>query len=243
MATLRSSVGKGGKNFYRDALLVQKLLKANGSNPGALDGICGHKTISAIIRFQRYFLKKPDGLVEPDYITWRNLTGQSRILNLTGETKTTSSPTTGQPTRLTSNSSQWTQAEKLASLNQNFKIKIIILLQNLKNLGYSPTIVYGWRSVAVQRQLYQQGKTKVLFSFHNAQTTDGRANSYAADIVDSRYGWSNQKETMNYWQVQGKEAKRLGLYWGGDWKTIWDPAHVQYLPNSKLGAVKRESGL
>jgi hypothetical protein len=33
------------------------------------------------------------------------------------------------------------------------------------------------------------------------------------------------------------------LYWGGDWKTFRDWAHVQLTENSKLKQVKKESGL
>jgi hypothetical protein len=43
---------------------------------GLVDGKCGPKTVSAIVRYQRGFLRNPDGLVEPGAAMWRHLTGQ-----------------------------------------------------------------------------------------------------------------------------------------------------------------------
>ncbi|BBA33140.1 peptidoglycan-binding domain-containing protein [Methylocaldum marinum] len=81
------------------------------------------------------------------------------------------------------------------------------------------------------------------FSFHNAQLPDGTPNSYAADIVDERWGWSNDAEKNGFWQAMGEEANQLGLVWGGDWKNFKDVAHVQSRQNSELASVKKESGL
>jgi hypothetical protein len=225
MAELRGSVGKGGKNFYNDVFIIQRLLLSKGITPGPLDGICGPRTISAIVSFQSSFLSPPDGLIEPDKITWRKLAVKVHKENWSG------------------NSARWSQQKKLSSLNPHFRSKVKILLQKLKNRGFQPKIFYGWRSVAAQQQLFKRGVTRVRFSFHNAQTPAGGPNSYAADIIDSRYAWSNTRMTHQYWSAQGEEAKKLGLYWGGDWRSPWDPAHVQFFPNSKLSAVKKESGL
>jgi peptidoglycan hydrolase-like protein with peptidoglycan-binding domain len=53
MPQLHASVGCNGKNDRADVLIVQKLLKERGQSPGAVDGICGQKTIAAIRSFSR----------------------------------------------------------------------------------------------------------------------------------------------------------------------------------------------
>jgi len=41
-------------------------------------------------------------------------------------------------------------------------------------------------------------------------------NSYAADIIDKRWGWKKEAETNGFWTVLGEEAKERGLVWGDD---------------------------
>ena len=72
---IRGSVGRGGKNEHDDVELVQQLLADNGLDPGAIDGVVGPRTIAAIERFQSAFLARPDGRVDPDGRTFRQLLG------------------------------------------------------------------------------------------------------------------------------------------------------------------------
>ncbi len=95
----------------------------------------------------------------------------------------------------------------------------------------------------MQQRLFAEGKSKVKFSFHNSQLPDGTPYSYAADIVDKRWGWDDAAETNGFWTALGSAAKSVGLVWGGDWKSFQDVAHIQGRPNSDLAAVKKESGL
>ncbi|UYY57222.1 M15 family metallopeptidase [Sphingomonas sp. S2-65] len=74
-AGIQGSVGLDGGNARSDTIAVQTLLTRAGMQLGLIDGRCGPKTISAIIHYQRGFLRTPDGLVEPDATTWRHLTG------------------------------------------------------------------------------------------------------------------------------------------------------------------------
>jgi peptidoglycan L-alanyl-D-glutamate endopeptidase CwlK len=140
-------------------------------------------------------------------------------------------------------SSLWPQAKKLQSMHPDLRSMVEDVLDALAQRGFKPKIVYGWRSVAVQLKLFNQGHSKVKFSFHNAQKPDGTPNAYAADIVDSRYNWKPEAKTSGFWDALGEEAKSRGLYWGGDWASFRDWAHVQLVPNSQLARVKQESGL
>jgi peptidoglycan L-alanyl-D-glutamate endopeptidase CwlK len=231
MSTLLASVGERGKNLPEDVLTTQRLLKTKGYDPGPVDGICGSRTIAAIRKFQLTFLAHADGLIEPGRITWMKLSSAG---------VTPASADLGQ---WTGDSARWPETKKLQSMHPNLSPKVQAVLAALKQRGFQPKVFYGWRSVAVQLELYKQGNSKVKFSFHNAQKPDGTPNAYAADIVDSRYGWSKQAETSGFWKALGEEAKKQGLHWGGDWSSFRDWAHVQLVPNSQLAQIKHESGL
>jgi hypothetical protein len=121
--------------------------------------------------------------------------------------------------------------------------KVTAVLEALARRGFQPKVFFGWRSVAVQLEIFKKGHTKVKFSFHNAQLKDGTPNAYAADIIDARYAWSAQAAASGFWKALGEEAHAQELYWGGDWKKFRDWAHVQLVENSKLQQVRKESGL
>jgi hypothetical protein len=233
MAVLKGSVGLGGRNLPDDVTAVQILLKKAGADPGRVDGVCGPKTIAAITNFQKKNLGVSDGRVDPGGAIWQKLSGSSASVT---PAATISGYWSG-------DSSQWSQQKKLESLEPGFRAKVQIVLHILTTKRFQPKIFFGWRSVQVQEQLYKQGKTKVHFSFHNAQRPDGTPNAYAADVVDSRWGWEDGAAANGYWDALGKAAKAVGLVWGGDWKGFPDVAHVQGRQNSELAAVKKESGL
>lgn len=235
MAALTASVGKNGINRDADVRTVQELLRAQKYDVGSVDGIVGPRTINAITAFQGRFLHHPDGLISPGGPTWRRLAGDSITAN-TPSVQVVSGNWSG-------DSSKWTQEKKLDSLNGAFRVKVEAVLAALKAQKFQPTIHYGWRSVAVQQELFRQGRTKVKFSFHNAQILDGTPNAYAADIIDKRYAWSEAARTNGFWKALGAAAEEQGLVWGGSWASFPDLAHIQGRPNSKLADTKRESGL
>lgn len=71
---ISASVGRAGANRQEDVVIVQKLLIARGDTRiGSADGVCGARTVAAIVEFQANFLRKPDGVVDPGGNTWRNL--------------------------------------------------------------------------------------------------------------------------------------------------------------------------
>ena len=230
MSALGNSVGQGGRNQRPDVVNVQALLKSKGGDPGPADGICGAKTIAAIRKFQSAFMAQPDGLISPGGATWTRLSGGA-------------AGSAAIAAQWTGDSAQWTQEKKLRSMNPLLAPKVQAVLTALTKGGFQPKVFYGWRSVAVQLQLFTAGNSKVKFSFHNAQKTDGTPNSYAADIIDARYAWTAKAKESGFWDTLGAEAKKQGLYWGGDWSSFRDWAHVQLVANGELARVKKESGL
>ena len=84
MATIQKPVGKGAKNDKWDVMTVQILLNkfiVPGCLPGinvlVSDGVCGQKTLKAIVHFQSGIvgMKSPDALVHPGGTTLIALNG------------------------------------------------------------------------------------------------------------------------------------------------------------------------
>lgn len=76
--SITASVGAGGVNQAADVRVVQDLLnRATGSHL-AVDGDCGPQTREAITEFQKGFLAKPDGRVDPGGLTMRKLVSSAR---------------------------------------------------------------------------------------------------------------------------------------------------------------------
>lgn len=75
---ISASVGASGQNRRPDVETVQRLLVQRGMNPGPVDGICGPRTVRAILDFQAGFLARPDGRVDPNGTTWRHLISGSQ---------------------------------------------------------------------------------------------------------------------------------------------------------------------
>lgn len=75
MQHIQGSVGLGGLNRRPDVGTVQQLLARAGISPGPLDSRCGRLTIHAIEQFQRGVLRHPDGRIDLNGPTWRQLVG------------------------------------------------------------------------------------------------------------------------------------------------------------------------
>lgn len=226
--SLAGSVGRGGENRAPDVRSIQKLLnQIYPLTPLVIDGRIGPRTIARIERFQRRFMQSPDGRVDPSGRTLRSLLAAAPAADPVWS----------------GDSSAWSQEKKLESLDRRIRPKVERVLEALKSGGFKPKVVFAWRSVAVQAELLRLGRTRVSFSFHNAQTKSGTPNAYAADVIDSRWAWSAQAEQNGFWEALGRAAKDEGLYWGGSWITFKDWAHLQLYPSSRLADIKRESGL
>jgi peptidoglycan hydrolase-like protein with peptidoglycan-binding domain len=225
---ITASVGKGGTNRKADVKKIQSALNAvYPSLALVVDGLCGPKTIRRIEKFQRRFMHHPDGRVDPGGRTLKRL--NTAVPDLRSE--------------WSGDSAGWSQEKKLDSLDKRMRLRVEKVIEELKEEGFRPKIVYAWRSVTKQLELVEAGRSRVRFSFHNAQKKDGTPNAYAADIIDKRWAWNRAAEQNGFWEALGRLAKEQDLYWGGDWISFKDWAHVQYYPNYMLSEIKRESGI
>lgn len=236
---IRKSVGFGGSNQVEDVHQVQDYLNRNEAMPRLLiDGLCGTKTIASIRNFQSRFMISTDGRVDPGGRTQKEL---NKVVH--SKTPPEIKPPVTRSTFWDGDSSLWSHAKKLESLNAEFRDKVKTVLDELKNRQFKPKIFFAWRSVEVQLELLRNKRTKVKFSFHNAQRMDGSPHAYAVDIIDSRWAWGAAAQANGFWDALGDAARGNRLYWGGDWVTFKDWAHVQFFPNSDLERIRRESGI
>lgn len=91
--TLSDSVGLRGHNTPADVKAVQALLNQHRFACGQEDGLCGKRTVQAIIAFQASFLRAPDGKIDPAGKTLAKL-------NEPGRNAPPPPPTDGSLTRL-----------------------------------------------------------------------------------------------------------------------------------------------
>lgn len=119
------------------------------------------------------------------------------------------------------------------------------LTSECANAGLPIKIGESFRSVAEQDALYAQGRTQP-----GSIVTNARGSSYssqhqwgiAADFYRAD-GKGAYNESGDYFKKVGELAKKLGLGWGGDWKSIVDKPHL-YLPDwgSGTNILKQKYG-
>jgi peptidoglycan L-alanyl-D-glutamate endopeptidase CwlK len=94
-----------------------------------------------------------------------------------------------------------------------------------------------------QATLYAQGRTKAGSIVTNMKEIGPHGFGLAYDVVATIAGnaiWNDNA----IWKIIGEEGKKLGLVWGGDWKSISDKPHFEYtggLKATDLRAGKRPS--
>jgi hypothetical protein len=104
-----------------------------------------------------------------------------------------------------------------------FARRLNLLFSALRARGYDPMLNEGYRSPARALALSQPRA--------DGSKPPGIANSLhiygaAADIISASSGFSNPA----FFRALGEEADRLGLFWGGHFKSHLDTPHVQAVP-------------
>ncbi len=123
-------------------------------------------------------------------------------------------------------------------LHPKFLPKVWALQRRLSALGLPVKIISGLRTYEQQAAIYAQGRTKPGrivtrakpgYSYHNF--------GLAVD-----WGHADGKPMSDHdYRLLGKEAKALGLVWGGDFRNLYDPCHTEYhLPGKSLAQMRRE---
>ena len=120
-------------------------------------------------------------------------------------------------------------------LEEPFRDKIKTLMENVNsrlkaladdNPGYIDIYAVVFETLRTkerQKQLYNKGYSKTMKSKHLL--------GKAADIVPQKNGqwtWDLKDEYVKKaYMIIGEEARKLGLTWGGDWRSFRDYPHVE----------------
>ncbi len=103
------------------------------------------------------------------------------------------------------------------------------LIESATAIGIAIKIISGTRTFAEQDALYEQGRTKAGRIVTNARGGYSNHNFGIAFDIGVFEGGRYIEESPAYKAV-GTLGMKLGLEWGGNWKTIQDEPHFQLRP-------------
>ncbi|MCD9188257.1 MAG: peptidoglycan-binding protein [Pyrinomonadaceae bacterium] len=117
-------------------------------------------------------------------------------------------------------------AEKLKKVHPELASRITKLIAALGNLGLTVVVTDGLRTFDEQNKLFAKGRTapgQIVTKARGGQSNHNYG--LAVDLCPFENGRLNYDNLQNF-NLIGREAKKLGLEWGGDWK-FTDKPHVQ----------------
>jgi hypothetical protein len=116
-------------------------------------------------------------------------------------------------------------------LLQAFEPKVFAVLGLLREWDAVPRLHETLRTPARSQQLRRRGTSRVRgLSMH--------CYGAAADIICDKHLWGCRKQHCDFYQLLGRAAKQVGVWWGGDmfpvnrWtkKRFIDLPHIQAVP-------------
>jgi hypothetical protein len=128
-----------------------------------------------------------------------------------------------------------------AGLVPPFREAVATLVQHLKAGGFKPHVHETYRSPKRAKELVDAGRSRARggLSMH--------CYGMAADIICADHLWSCEARDCAFYEALGREARALGMTWGGDWdgdgvtreQREHDLPHVQAVPFEAQAAVRR----
>lgn len=128
-----------------------------------------------------------------------------------------------------------------AGLVPPFRAAITTLADRLSAAKFKPRLFETYRSPKRAQELVEAGRSRARggLSMH--------CYGMAADIICADHLWSCEHHECGFFEALGREAKTLGMTWGGDWdgddvtreQREHDLPHVQAVPITAQAAVRR----
>lgn len=150
---------------------------------------------------------------------------------------------------------------KLYELDPDFKIKIAIILEEMKEKGYRPRIATAWRSLEDQQKALASGSSELKYGNHNILDKKGNKAAKACDIVDDNNALvTNVNFYLALAHLASNQNLQTGITWGladTDREIVsisvkkekwlgtlpphlgWDPAHVEEESNQTIRRVSK----
>jgi peptidoglycan LD-endopeptidase CwlK len=148
------------------------------------------------------------------------------LLKDTGSVTTAANLSFDNPNQLSSN------MNKLDAVHPKLKDKVLQLIHLAKNDGFNLTVTQGLRTIKEQNGLYAQGRTDPGKKVTNAKGgTSWHNYGLAVDLAFLDNGVVSFNESKFNYALIGKWASQVGLFWGGNFKSIKDKPHVQLTGN------------
>lgn len=107
-------------------------------------------------------------------------------------------------------------AAQLSTIHAPSRPKFAAAVRDLEAHGQRPFIVCAYRSPHTQAAIQARGNSRVAWSFHNAQTPQGKPDALAADFVDAR--WFYQRGHGDFWLMLASAAQSHDLWTGIRWE-------------------------
>lgn len=115
-----------------------------------------------------------------------------------------------------------TTDEMLKAVDGVLARKVRAILKDMKSLGHEMCITEGYRTIARQKRLYAQGRTKpgpIVTWTLKSKHCDGKA-ADCCFVIDGKPSWDGGLP----WHIYGEHAEKRGLRWLGH---IGDKCHVE----------------
>lgn len=126
-------------------------------------------------------------------------------------------------------------SKSIDALHPLLKRKCEDFLESCKLQGLTVRLIFTYRTPAEQDAIYAQGRTKPGKIVTNLKgdkskhcfTIDGKPAAKAFDfgIFDGATYVTNGSDKR--YKQAGTIGKQLGMTWGGDWKSPYDPGHLE----------------
>ena len=123
-------------------------------------------------------------------------------------------------------------SKSMGDLDPAFAKKIETLIKRMRGRGFQAKVGGTWRSAACQLEKFCMGRSAKTSPMgrHVSVTGSGKPMATAVDIIHQT-GAYKPPEGEKFWDELGKQARDLGLTWGGDWTSFKDRPHVQTKTN------------
>jgi peptidoglycan L-alanyl-D-glutamate endopeptidase CwlK len=134
----------------------------------------------------------------------------------------------------------------LNKLHPDVKKLAELLVAECAKCGLPPVLVTEtWRSQEEQDKLYAQGRTTPGKIVTNCRYSDSpHCWGVAFDFCRNERG-REYDDSDSFFTKVGEVGKRLGLFWGGDFKSFVDKPHFEspvYVVNNSVGMLKSKYG-
>lgn len=130
-------------------------------------------------------------------------------------------------------------------LHPEMRARCLEFIAECRKCGLRVGISQTWRTKAEQDDLYAQGRTKAGSIVTNCRYPYSPHNWGVAFDIYRNDGQGAYNDGDGWFKSCGQVGKRLGLFWGGDFKSFVDKPHFElpdYLPNNSCRTLIAKYG-